>query len=245
MGPQPGRVSRDGATRFSDGVGPYDPGTPCGGPSAGPRPHSRGACAPYGPHRKRRVPLHRQHPALVVYGACRHVGSPDAVAPAGRPADAPAGRVDALAFLEFIGSHLPAPSHEQTLCRFEQATLRAGQGADVFIAPDLGKWNTPGRLLRRGRSAGLVRFHAEPNALFRAILQQEPLPPLTPNAMVLLFGPGLERLCRPASEDEVRLWERLVTSVSVRALREEGYSLETLAALLNAGALEYADYPPL
>ncbi|HLK59688.1 MAG TPA: hypothetical protein VKU00_24215 [Chthonomonadaceae bacterium] len=153
--------------------------------------------------------------------------------------------VEALAFLEFIGSHLPAPSHEQTLCRFEQATLRAGQGADVFIAPDLGKWNTPGRLLRRGRSAGLVRFHAEPNALFRAILQQEPLPPLTPNAMVLLFGPGLERLCRPASEDEVRLWERLVTSVSVRALREEGYSLETLAALLNAGALEYADYPPL
>ena len=57
----------------------------------------------------------------------------------------------------------------------------------------------------------------------------------------MLFGPGLEPLCRPASMDEVNLWDRLDTPVAVRALQSEGHQQETFEMLLNVGAIEYTD----
>jgi hypothetical protein len=43
--------------------------------------------------------------------------------------------IEADAMLEFIAGRLPYPSHEWTVCRFEQAALRAHEGTFVFKTP--------------------------------------------------------------------------------------------------------------
>ena len=148
---------------------------------------------------------------------------------------------EADSFLDFIVGHLTDPSHELTVCQFEKATLRASKETDYFAAPDLLRLNDPECPLRRGRYAGAVRFYAEPRRLMDSLLKHEPLPPLSAEAMTMLFGPGLEQLCRPASMDEVSLWDRLDAPVAVGALLKEGHQPETFKMLLNAGALEYSD----
>ena len=47
------------------------------------------------------------------------------------------------ALLDFIANRLPDPSHELTLCRLEQATLRANDGAIDFRAPDAALIDNP------------------------------------------------------------------------------------------------------
>src|SRR5262249_11856823 len=59
-----------------------------------------------------------------------------------------AGESDAL--FDFIAARLHDPSHELTVCKFEQATLRANERAAVFIAPELGQLDALGCALRRG-----------------------------------------------------------------------------------------------
>lgn len=148
---------------------------------------------------------------------------------------------EAVSFLDFISAQLINPSHELTVCQLEQATLRASNGTDYFAAPDLLRLHDPNCALCRGTYAGLVRFYAEPHRLLAALQKREPLPPLSSEVMIMLFGPGLEQLCRPASMAEVNLWDRLDTTVAVRTLLSEGYRRETFEILLNAGVVEYAD----
>lgn len=76
---------------------------------------------------------------------------------------------EAEAFLSFIAERLPVPSHALTLCRVEQATLRAQEGALGFTKPDLSRLDSPGCALRAGRYAALVRFHAPPRLVLAAI----------------------------------------------------------------------------
>jgi hypothetical protein len=148
---------------------------------------------------------------------------------------------EADSFFDFIIGHLSNPSHELTVCQLERATLRASNGTSNFAAPDPLRLNDPNCPLRHGSYAGLVRFYAEPHRLLDSLQKHEPLPPLSSEVMTMLFGPGLEQLCRPASMAEVNLWDRLDTTVAVRALLSEGYQRETVEILLNIGAIEYAD----
>jgi hypothetical protein len=143
---------------------------------------------------------------------------------------------EADAFLDFIAEQLPDPSHIGTLCRVEQATLRASEGVGHFA------WHeAPGGVLRVGRYSALVRFHAEPHVLLAALRGEAPLPPLSPDAIPMLFGAGLEGLCRVATEEEAALWNRLTTPTSWIVLQREGHSPETIRELLRAGAAEFLD----
>ncbi len=147
------------------------------------------------------------------------------------------------ALLEFIASRLPDPSHELTLCRVEQATLRANEGATNFRVPDSALLRQPGCLLRRGHCAGIAKFHGEPRHTMTALLQNQPLPPLSHQPeLTMLFGPGLDKLCRPASQSELALWERLTAPVESLSLVEEGHRLEDIAVLFLAGVVEEAAY---
>lgn len=95
---------------------------------------------------------------------------------------------EADAFLDFIASHLPDPSHALTICRLEQATLRASEG-----------------------TASIVHFHADPDQLLAAIAagRGAALPPVTAEPVVsILFAPGLDGLSRVATVEEVALWNR-------------------------------------
>ncbi len=166
---------------------------------------------------------------------------------------------EADAFLNFIATHLPDPSHALTICRLEQATLRASHGAREWpassrsILTDLSApdrvgtscWvGTPGSVLRAGRYAALVRFHTEPDRLFAA-LNGGPVPPLAPDFMSVLFAPGLDGLSRVATLDEVALWMRLQTPVPVQlaTLLHDGYTLDTIETLAAIGAIEAAALP--
>lgn len=149
-----------------------------------------------------------------------------------------AGEADAL--LEFIAGRLPDPSHELTVCRFEQATRRASEGTNGFRASAPEASLTPGSTLRRGRFAGMVIFHGRPEDIIAAVLSNRPLPPVSPlDAVPVLFGPGLEGLWRTASPRETALWEMLASAVSPGVLKDRGYGHDDFAPMLREGLLEF------
>lgn len=147
--------------------------------------------------------------------------------------------VEGEAFLEFIASRLPNPSHELTACRFEQATLRSNDKAIGFTPPDPNLLFAPACALRRGCYAGMAAFHGEPYVIIEALLKHQELPPLTADATTLLFGPGLDRLCRVASPREVALWQKLNVPVRYTSLLREGHDRNELVAMLQAGIVEF------
>jgi hypothetical protein len=149
---------------------------------------------------------------------------------------------EAEALLDFIATHLPNPSHELTACRLEQATLRANEGVAAFSAPDSVGLDRSPCLLGRGRHAGIANFHGEPHPVVSALLAHKPLPPVSSEAGVtMLFAPGLDRLCRPASEAETDLWQALTGSLELTELLRRGHHREDVAAMLQCGALEYTN----
>ena len=95
-------------------------------------------------------------------------------------------------------------------------------------------------VLRRGRSAGVVHFYAEPEKVLNALLKREPCPAISSDTTTLIFGPGLDRLYTRASSMEVALYDRLRSSVSTADLFAEGFTRETIERLLEGGVLEYA-----
>lgn len=145
--------------------------------------------------------------------------------------------VEADLFLDFLSKRLSDRPRELTMCRFERATLRAGDGANYFVAPDPGSLQKPNCCLRRGSYAALVRFEKDPND----VEKHGPLEDLFRGGMIVLFSPGLPQLWHEPSAAEVDLWEALDHPASVRTLLSRGHSGETLEALLSQGTIEYAE----
>ena len=145
--------------------------------------------------------------------------------------------VEAEAFLDFIGRRLSDRPCEFTVCQFERATLRASEGANVFVAPDPASLQSPGCYVRRGGYAALVRFHADPNEVVQT---HQPLAGLFSANLILMFSPALPQLWREPSSEEVDLWDALDSPIQVRTLLDEGRSIEMLETLLSEGAIEYA-----
>src|SRR4029079_18143231 len=125
--------------------------------------------------------------------------------------------VEAESFLNFIGERLSDRPREFTVCQFERATLRASNGANVFVAPDPASLQKADTCLRRGSYAALVRFYA---------------------GLILMFSPGLPQLWHEPCRDELALWDALDAPVPVRTLLNHGHSLEPLETLLTRGAVE-------
>lgn len=144
--------------------------------------------------------------------------------------------VEAELFLDFISKHLSNPSHELTVCQFERATLRASNGASHFVAPDALALRDPDCFLRRGSYAELVHFYTDLDHLLTAVQNKEPLPDSP--VLLVLFSPGLPRLCTEPSPEEVNLWNALEAPVSVKTLLDQGHSPATLERLFTHGAIE-------
>jgi hypothetical protein len=85
--------------------------------------------------------------------------------------------------------------------------------------------------IEHGPHASLVWFHAEPEAVLRA-LHGGPLPPVGKPAYPVLFGPGVPNLCRAATPEEVVLWASLPADDTAPELVER---------LLAEGIVSYAD----
>ena len=119
--------------------------------------------------------------------------------------------------LDFIAGHLPDPSAELAVCRFEQLALRAHRAAASFRPPDPAQFD-PRRVLKRSEDAGLAVF---------------------PESRALLVAPGMTAVCRLASPQEKRIWARLETRCPAAALIEEGLPREAMEGMLRIGALEY------
>jgi len=151
-------------------------------------------------------------------------------------------RVEAQAFLDFIGGRLSDRSCEWTVSRFERATLRASEGANVFVAPDPAFLQRPDCRVRHGNYAALIRFEAEPEQLIQSAVQKHPLlGGLFAASLIVMFSPGLPQLWREPSAEEVDLWEALDSPAAVATLLAGGHAIETLETLLTEGAVEYAD----
>lgn len=145
--------------------------------------------------------------------------------------------IEADSFLEFIAAQLPDPSHLLTFCRVEQATYRATEGMTQFTPPDVSELDAQRSLLSSSRHAAMVTFHAEPRRLLAA-LNGSPLPPLSPDFVTVLFGPGIKGLFREATHEEVKLWKYLGKPRQMQASLDEGYQRTLIEALITAGCLE-------
>lgn len=145
--------------------------------------------------------------------------------------------VEADLFLDFLGKRLTERPRELTICKFERATLRAGDGASYFVAPDPAALRDPDCSLRRGSYAGLVRFANDSNDVGK----HGPLQDLFRAGMIVMFSPGSSQLWHEPSAAEIALWEALEHPASVRTLLSCGHSRDTLEELLSKGAIEYAE----
>jgi hypothetical protein len=85
--------------------------------------------------------------------------------------------------------------------------------------------------IERGLYASLVWFHAEPEAVVRALHGAAP-PPVGRPAYPILFGPGVPNLCRAAAPEEVALWASLPADDTAPDLVER---------LLAEGIVGYTD----
>jgi hypothetical protein len=148
---------------------------------------------------------------------------------------------EAEAFLTFIASRLPDPSHELPICRMELAALRSNEGSLHFEQPQLSRIDYATCFLRRGRYAGVVQFYAEPDRVLRALLQRQACPPVSSDVTTLLFAPGLDRLYTRASSMEAALYDRLGSSASAADLMAEGFRREIIERLLEGGVLEFEE----
>lgn len=145
--------------------------------------------------------------------------------------------VEAEAFLDFIGGHLSDRPCEYTVCQFERATMRASNGANVFVAPDAASLRRPDTCLSRGGYAAVVRFAADVDQLSNL---PGPLADLFSAGLIVMFSPGRAQLWHEPAPEEVDLWEALESPASVRTLLDHGHSLETIERLLDHGAIEYS-----
>ena len=143
---------------------------------------------------------------------------------------------EAEEFLEFIACHLEDPSHALTLCRMEQAVYRASQLQGTFMPLELSTLSDPEVELCAGRHGMMVLFFAEPQRLLAAVNRGLPLPQLTMRPYPVLFAPGLPSLFRPATFEELALWEALSQPVTLRALLDQQHARETIETLAAVGA---------
>jgi hypothetical protein len=150
--------------------------------------------------------------------------------------------IEADAMLEFLAGRLPYPSHEWTVCRFEQAALRVHEGTFAFKTSDTSTLDAPGTVIRRGRYAGKVEFYGNPETVMEALSAGRPLPPVADEVQgVLMFGPGIDGLYRPVSRPELALWEALTLRRRVSALLGEGHERASIAKAMLDGVVEVAD----
>ncbi len=130
--------------------------------------------------------------------------------------------VEAESFLDFIGRYLSDRPREFAVCQFERATLRAGNGANVFVPPDPAALQRPDCCLRRGSYAAVV-----------------PVAEFFPPGLIVMFSPGLPQLWHEPSTEELDVWKALDSPTSVSTLLSRGHSLQTIETLLAHGAIEY------
>jgi hypothetical protein len=120
--------------------------------------------------------------------------------------------------LEFISGHLPEASAELAVCRFERLYQEAFSRAKDFAAPDPERFRLR-EVVQRAAHAGVICLREEPS---------------------VLVAPGLRALCRIASPAELRIWDRVIGPTRIGDLMKEGCEGESVALLLQIGALEYA-----
>jgi hypothetical protein len=146
---------------------------------------------------------------------------------------------EAAAFLEFIAQRIPDPSHALSLCRLEQAVLRAEAVAAQFVPPDVAPLDQPECMVRASPHAAVVAVFAELEQLLLAIEGQGLVPPLSEPHM-LLVAPGLPGLARPTDTAEAAVWRSLAEPQRVETLLRQGNELATIETLWTAGAIEAA-----
>jgi len=144
-------------------------------------------------------------------------------------------------FLSFISQRLTDPSHELSVCQFEQATFKASNGASSYTLPDVSGLANDDCHLRQGRYASLVRLYLDPSLLIESMQTRKPLPPLSSDPVILMFSPGLPQLCNTPAPEEIAVWEALDEPATVKTLLSLNVSSATLARLLRQGTIDYAD----
>lgn len=141
------------------------------------------------------------------------------------------------AFLNFIAAHLIDPSHELTICRMEQATLRASEGARNFVPRLVSEMEDSDCELSTSPYASIVQFYAEPRLVLSA-LDGGGFPTLSKEPISVLFAPGLELLSRFATNEEVRLLAHLSGPTRLGQLFEAGHRTEMVQELFVVGATD-------
>jgi hypothetical protein len=147
---------------------------------------------------------------------------------------------EALDFLDFIIQAKLPINHLDAIAQFERAMLMAASATTYPSNSTLDVSTLPrNQLIKCHYAASIINLTAPPSILLNALLLNNPLPPKNQQQFPLLIAPGLEKLWRPATLDEVKLFaccqpvstvENLLNVVNTRK--------QCLNDLLNIGALQ-------
>jgi hypothetical protein len=143
---------------------------------------------------------------------------------------------EAEAFLEFLAQRLPDPSHELSLCRFEQAIHRAmGALSGCRPLPDEVRMRCR---LRVRAGASLVSLFGDPKDVLVAVGAGRCLPPMSERPVRMLFAPGIPSLWRHAGAPEVRVFEKCAAAGARGVPAPWRTDAATVRRLLGEGVLE-------
>jgi hypothetical protein len=139
---------------------------------------------------------------------------------------------EADAFLAFIASVLPNPSHALVMCHLERALNAARLRSLEFVPPCLDNI-VETSALRRAEDAAVIELFAPLEMLVAAIDGKNPLPPVGRVAQsTLIVAPGVQGLSRPIIPAERALWDKAGSSVTV-----DNSCLEMARILVGEGIL--------
>lgn len=146
---------------------------------------------------------------------------------------------EALQFLDFVIVRAAHDAHLSAIARFERAIRVAAEAA--LVAPAQGDEVADlcaTAEIKQHPAASLVELRAPAERLLGALLTGEPLPPPDEQSYMVLSAPGLPHWWRPAEPQEVLLFNRCQSSITVEQLLSEDVgTLHTLGELIRAGAL--------
>ena len=149
---------------------------------------------------------------------------------------------EAVGFLDYIAARSATDPHVADVAAFERALLLArNQSMSCARSDSAGVSRRSFQRIKVAPGAALVEFSAPPEVLLGALLAGALLPEAQSERYPILVAPGLERIWRPATRDEQRIFEACRRGASLdEPVLNARDGMRILDELLRVGALSLA-----
>lgn len=147
---------------------------------------------------------------------------------------------EALGFLDFVARENKTLPHVAEIAQFERAMIVVRDAAHQFAGQEVAARELlPDERLAPHPAAALLEFAAPAEQVLGALVQSQPLPPMSGERFPILIAPGLLHLWRPTAPAEAQLFIACQPPATISSLRAlTANAQQTLRLLLRVGALQ-------